>query len=76
MRLYRLLLLLYPAGFRAQYAGELCALFALRLGEASNPLSRSLLWFETLIDILLTAAQTHWDILRQDVLYTQRALRR
>jgi putative ABC transport system permease protein len=76
MRIYRLLLLLYPAGFRAQYADELCGLFALRLREASNPFSRCLLWFETLIDILLTAAQTHWDILRQDVLYTQRTLRR
>lgn len=76
MRAYRLLLLLYPSGFRAQYQEELCALFALRLHEASNSFSRSLLWFETLIDILLTAAQTHWDILRQDILYAQRTLRR
>lgn len=76
MRVYRLLLLLYPAGFRAQYEKELCALFSLRLREASNSFSRSLLWFEAVIDVLLTAAQTHWDILRQDILYTQRTLRR
>lgn len=76
MRAYQLLLLLYPSGFRAQYQEELCGLFALRLREASNSFSRSLLWFETLIDILLTATQTHWDILRQDILYAQRTLRR
>src|SRR6185437_10132021 len=76
MAFYRLLLLLYPAGFRVQYAEELCSVFAVRLREASNPLAVLLLWFETVIDVLLTAAQTHWDILRQDIVYTQRALRR
>ena len=76
MAIYRLLLFLYPAGFRVQYSTELCSLFARRLREASNPLALLLLWFETLIDILLTAVQSHWDIFRQDVIYTQRALKR
>lgn len=76
MAIYRLLLFLYPAGFRLQYSAELCSLFARRLREASNPFSLFLLWFETLIDILLTAVQSHWDIFRQDVVYTQRALKR
>ena len=56
MAFYRLLLLLYPAGFRVQYAEELCSVFAVRLREASNPLAVLLLWFETVIDVLLTAA--------------------
>ncbi|HEY7302965.1 MAG TPA: ABC transporter permease [Bryobacteraceae bacterium] len=76
MALYRLLLFLYPSGFRVQYSEELCSLFAHRLRETAGPLSVALLWFETLIDVLLTALQTHWDILRQDIVYTQRALKR
>ena len=76
MAIYRILLLLYPAAFRAQYAEELGAVFAARRRVASNFLYRLLLWIETPIDILLTAAQVHWDILRQDLRYTARALRR
>jgi hypothetical protein len=75
MALYRLLLLLYPASFRLQYSEELCSLFALRLRHAPHPLALVLLWFETSIDIVLTAAGAHWDVLRQDLLYTQRTLR-
>jgi predicted permease len=76
MAFYRLLLLLYPASFRAQYSQELCSVFARRLKDASNPLAVLLLWLDTFIDVLLTAVQTHGDVLRQDLLYTQRTLRR
>jgi predicted permease len=76
MAFYRFLLLLYPASFRAQYSKELCSVFAMRLKDASNPLAILLLWLDTFIDVLLTAVQTHGDILRQDLLYTQRTLRR
>ncbi len=72
MTFYRALLFLYPAAFRAEYGEELSKLFATRLREASNPLSRFILWFETILDVLLTAVQTHWDILRQDIRYTWR----
>jgi len=75
MAIYRILLLLYPAAFRTQYAEELSAVFAARRCAASNVFSLSLLWIETPIDILLTAAQVHWDILRQDLRYTIRSLR-
>ncbi|HEY1947195.1 MAG TPA: ABC transporter permease [Bryobacteraceae bacterium] len=74
MAFYRFLLLLYPTSFRTQYSEELCSVFALRLRDASNPAAALLLWLDTLIDVLLTAIQTHWDILRQDLLYTQRTL--
>ncbi len=76
MTFYRALLLLYPASFRGEYGDELTRLFATRMRDASNPLSRVLLWFETIVDVLLTAFQTHWDILRQGVRYTLRTLRR
>lgn len=76
MAFYRFLLLLYPASFRAQYSEELCSLFALRLRNASNPVATLLTWVDALIDVLLTAVQTHVDILRQDLLYTWRTLRK
>jgi putative ABC transport system permease protein len=76
MAFYRLLLFLYPASFRAQYAEELCSVFALRLRDTPNPAAALVLWLDTLIDVFLTAIQTHWDILRQDLLYTRRTLQR
>lgn len=76
MSAYRFLLLLYPAAFRAQYGGELCAIFARRLQDASNPMALAWLWMEAVIDVIVTAAQTHWDILRQDLRYTLRTFRR
>ena len=49
MRLYKILLRLYPTSFRAEHEAEMCAIFARRPGAV--------------LDLLLTAAQVHWDIL-------------
>ena len=76
MALYRLLLWLYPAGFRAQYGGELAAIFSRKLRAASNPLELLWIWMEALVDVLVNAPQTHWDILCQDVRYSLRMFRR
>jgi hypothetical protein len=76
VRAYRALLLLYPAAFRAQYGGELSAVFACRVRESSNPFVLAYLILEAITDVFLTAAQAHWDILRQDVRFTGRNLRR
>jgi predicted permease len=76
MFVYQLLLLLYPASFRAQYGTELCAIFARRLRDASNPLAVLWIWLDAVIDVLVTALQTHWDILRQDIRYALRTFRR
>jgi predicted permease len=76
MAFYRFLLLLYPASFRGQYSEELCSLFAHRLENTSNLFAVFLLWIDVVIDLCLTAIQTHWDILRQDLLYTVRTLKR
>jgi predicted permease len=76
MGIYRVLLLLYPAAFRAEYGSELSSLFARRLRDCASPFEVVLLWMEAVADVGLTAAQTHWDILSQDLHYTLRTLRR
>jgi len=76
MRLYRALLHLYPAGFRAEYAEDLCALFALRRAQASNPFAVLALWLEAIADTCSSAVPAHWDILRRDLVWSARSLRR
>ena len=76
MRLYRLLLLLYPAAFRAEYGTELCRTYAARRRDASGPFSRVAVFFEGLFDVLRNAGPAHLDILRQDLRYTARTLGR
>ena len=74
MRLYRALLHLYPASFRAEYGGEMQSAFLARRRDATNPLARLALWVMTFFEILENALAVHWDILRQDLRYTARAL--
>jgi putative ABC transport system permease protein len=76
MRLYRALLRLLPASFRAEYGREMAAIFARRHAEATGPRVRAALWLETLADLLRTALFAHLDLLRQDLRYTGRTLRR
>jgi predicted permease len=76
MRLYRALLHLYPAGFRAEYAAALCALFALRLEQASNPLALILVWLDAIADTCSSAIAAHWDIFCRDLAWAARSLRR
>ena len=72
MRFYRALLYLFPAGFRNEYAAEMCAVFARKQRDSFAPL----LWIETMFDVLYNALLVHLDILRQDLTYTLRTLRR
>src|SRR6266850_3565840 len=67
---------LYPASFRNEYGDEMRALFARRRREAAGPLSAVLLWLQTIAEVLGNAALVHLDILRQDLAYTGRMLRR
>src|SRR3954453_13712734 len=73
--MYRALLYLYPASFRNEYAGEMCAVFA-RRRAASGPFGVIGLWLETIPDVIVNAALVHADLLRQDLSYTIRMLRR
>src|SRR5215472_12307944 len=70
MRLYRILLHLYPASFRAEYGEEMCTAFGQRRRETNF----ALLWLEMLIDLFSNAPRVHFDILRQDLRYAARTL--
>lgn len=76
MRAYRWLLRLYPASFRHEYGEEMTAVFARDLRGASNPIARVSLWLSTAADVAINATLVHLDILRQDLAYTLRMLRR
>ena len=73
---YRALLRLYPAGFRAEYGVELLAAFEQRRREHPGVLGAAVAAFDALNDVIPNALAVHFDILRQDLRYTGRALRR
>lgn len=75
MRLYRLLLHLYPTSFRNEYGEEMCRLFEQRRRSASI-LARVGLWLEALRDAVATAPRVQLDVLRQDLRYAARSLAR
>jgi predicted permease len=74
MTLYRALLYLYPAAWRAEYGAEMSAVFARRRHEAGG-FGLVWLWLETLADVLTTAPAVQWDVVRQDLKYARRTLR-
>ena len=76
MRFYEALLHLYPASFRGEYGKEIRKIFAQRRRDASGFFAAAALWIETFFDVLFNALAVHWDILRQDLLYTWRTLAR
>jgi hypothetical protein len=70
---YRALLRLYPASFRAEYGEEMCAIFARRRRDATGLLPTLFLWLEALADVAGNALRVHGDILRQDLQPSPRA---
>lgn len=76
MRIYRLLLRLYPASFRNEYCEEMRALFERRHRQAGGVPGSLALWTSTIGEVLGNAAIVHLDILKQDLGYTARVLRR
>jgi putative ABC transport system permease protein len=76
MRAYDWLLHLYPASFRAEYGGEMRALFARRRRDAVGVVAPIALWLGTIGEVAGNAALVHCDLGRQDVAYTMRVLRR
>jgi putative ABC transport system permease protein len=77
-RLYRLLLRCYPGEFRDDYEREMMLAFRERLshdrGLGLGAVLR--LWGQLIADSLFRAPWEHLDVLRQDVRYTFRSLRR
>jgi predicted permease len=74
--MYRLLLRLYPASFRMEYGAEMTTVFQSRIRQASGPTAKIAVWLSAFADTLFNALALHWDILRQDLRYTWRTLRR
>src|SRR5438270_292865 len=76
MQLYRALLHLYPASFRAEYGEEMCRVFARRRRDAGGFTGASVLWLEAIADEVTTALAVQNDVLRQDLHYAARSLRK
>jgi len=76
MGLYRALLTLYPKSFRAEYGGEMCAVFEQRRHSAGGPAGRAMVWLSEAVSVFGNAAAVHWDLARQDLRFTTRALAR
>lgn len=72
MRLYRALLHLYPASFRNEYGDEMTRLFEQRIADEGR-VAASL---GEIADVVPNAIAVHGDILRQDLRYTLRSMRR
>ena len=72
---YRALLHFFPRSFRAEYGGEMIKDFAREWEAASGP-SRLVLLIATVGDVIANAFAVHLDILRQDLKYALRSLRR
>src|ERR671925_438037 len=65
--IYRLLLGLYPASFRGEYAREMTGVFLRRYDQQPTAAARAAFWIATLRDVLANAPVIHWDLLRQDL---------
>lgn len=75
-RVYRALLRLLPADFRAEFERDMTADFRDQHEAANTRLSVAGLWKRTTLDLLRLAPREHVSILRQDVGYALRTLRR
>jgi len=75
MRLYSLLLRLYPASFRNEYGQEMRAIFGRRRRDAHGAAVPAL-WLGAIVEAGRNAPLVHLDLLRQDLRYSARVLRR
>jgi predicted permease len=74
--MYRLLLLFYPSSFRAEYGEEMCRDFARKRQRASGSFALAVLWMVAIGDAIRNGLAAHCDLLRQDVRYAGRTIRR
>ena len=74
MKLYRLLLHLYPSSYRAEYGDEMSAIFTEELRQSSGLLARCGLWLAAFVEVLTNAPAVHWDIARRDLRSAIRSL--
>ena len=78
-RFFRRLLRLFPAEFRGDFGDHMTRTFEEQRDDVSargGIMAILRLWKDTVLGILTTAPREHWDLLRQDVVYGLRNLRR
>jgi predicted permease len=76
MRFYRALLRLYPWAFRAEYRDELARAFAERTRGRAGLGGALATAADAIADVVPNALAAHFEILRQDLVYAARSLRR
>src|SRR5580658_2976000 len=76
IRLYRGLLWLYPLEFREHFTQEVCLLLADNLHAQSSGLRRLTVWLAAVAGVLLDAPREHYHMIRQDIIYALRTMRR
>jgi putative ABC transport system permease protein len=76
IRLFRGLLWLYPLEFREHFTQEICLLLADNLhAQASRP-GRVAVWLAAAAGVFTDAPKEHYHMIRQDVIYAIRTMRR
>ncbi len=75
MRLYRVLLHLYPSAYRAEYGREISAVFADQLSRASGVSAKLQLWLGAIAEIVHNAVALHFEIAARDFRLAFRSLR-
>jgi putative ABC transport system permease protein len=75
-RVFRAILRLFPAEFRAEFGGEMSKDFGQEFADARRHRhgSMALLWLRTLSDFVRRAPAEHADVLRRDLTYAARLL--
>src|SRR5215212_4751817 len=72
LSIYRALLRLYPASFRAEYGAELIRTF----GKSTRGRGRVATTLAAIGDVVPNALLVHWSLLQQDLHYAGRSMNR
>ena len=78
-RIFRVLLRVLPFDFQTNYGQEMEGVFheqEREIKERGGPMDFLKLWGETIVGIFRTAPSEHWEILRQDLAYGLRMMRK
>jgi putative ABC transport system permease protein len=76
LRLYRGLLILYPAEFRDEYGREMCLAFADQWREQGSAAGRALVWIHAALGVLAEAPKEHYHVMMQDLRHAIRVMRK
>src|SRR5262245_30525222 len=76
VRIFRALLWCYPTPFRNEYGAEMVRTFVQDLHEAHRGgwLAEAAIWLRSISDVITTAPEEHYHVIKQDVRYAFRTL--